>query len=433
MNQASQRLRVVTATCHHDTQIRKGSCLSLVPPFTRYLSKGSPEVYKIDQFYIGHLKEMPPPASLQQEWDDNFRLHLEEHLCQATMKLPKSMRDEEVITEVVLCMAGKRCQPSTVPSEPGAACPEDPVALNPTIWIFCGSRKCQKRIVKVLSKLTYLDSFLNKHCMETPHTSLHAPWPAAEQRPPQLQDHVNDLTLSLAIGNTHFIHNSMCGAEARFTIQTQDNILECYSTIGGLVMANGCLFALTTAHAIINGLRKSNLSIAANEVSSTSSVCDSDSSHESSSDEGLDVSADTSVASNTSKQVSSPTAPTTTQTIEGQWNELPLPRIMAYINHGTTIGDYSFPQQAPTMSDFALMDLKSVTAQSNQYFDPDHNVHVAISDHLPEHELLDGHVLICGRKPIRGYMLKGDASVILRGAVIRTKKVQVKIADGMLR
>lgn len=276
--------------------------------------------------------------------------------------------------------------------------------------------------------------------MEAPHASLHAPWPAAEEHPlqsPRLTRNFD--SVSFAIQHYTSDMKTICGARARFTIGTSNGIVERYSTIGGLVVVGNSLFAMTTAHTIVNCLLEEPHSASSSETESTSDVSsDPGSDCETSSDSGADPSID-SPSSPPARMIStvrpSIIAEKSRDTTEYIFKDSKLPKIVAYMNRCTINGDYSFPNQAPSTSDFALLDVGSIMQLSNKYCDPDRNSIWAISDHIPTCKLFGGDVWIitsCGDAPVKGYMLHGDASIILRGTVMRTKKIQVELASGKL-
>jgi len=408
--------------------------------YTEVRSKRCPEVYKVDKLYVGLLKELPPPILVQEKWDQEVLPDLERRLCQATSLLSKSMPDEEVITELVLCMAGKKCLPAYVTLKPGAICPKDPVALNPTVWIYCGSQKCKKRVSKAIRNLAYLTHFLDRFGMDSPHASLHAPWPAVEEQLPQSPRLTGNIdNVSFAIQDRTSSQKTICGARAKFTVETSNGIIERYSTIGGLIVVNNSLFAVTSAHAMMNCWREGHHSTSSGETESTSNVpSDAVSDCETSSDSEFDSSTDSpysSPARMTFMKRPSLEAKWTYGAKRCTWTDSQLPKIMAYMSQGSTEGDYSFPDPAPSTSDFALVDLGSVVQLSNEYLNPDLNTVVTISDHVPTIELLSGDVWIiasCDNVPVKGYLLEADASIILRGTVMRTKKIQVAFAGGTL-
>lgn len=435
----------ITIVSNGDTQSRGKHSPQSVRSYSKYLSKRCPDVYKVDKYYVGRLKELPPPSSVQGKWDEEVRPDLERHLCQATNMLSKSMPDEEVITEPVLCMAGKKCSPTSVPLEPGATCPKDPVALHPTIWIYCGGRKCKKQVSKAVSNLTYLQHFLKRFSMEAPHISLYAPWPAVREHSP-VSPHqslhqiapIPTNNISFAIQQMFSGQETICGARARFSIGISGGKVERYSTIGGLIVVDNSLFVMTSAHAIVNWLLANSRGIFSDETGSRSDMSTSaDSESDTSSDSGSATSIDSTISC--SGRVASPGSPlpearSLDAIEEGIWTDLGLPRIMAYMTHGTINGDYSFPYQAPSTSDFALAEVRTGASLLNEYYDPDDDSMTMITDHMPVQELSSEFVWIvtkCGNTPLKGYLLAGDACVILRGTVMRTKKIQIPVVGGM--
>jgi hypothetical protein len=104
------------------------------------------------------------------------------------------------------------------------------------------------------------------------------------------------------------------------------------------------------------------------------------------------------------------------------------------MSRGTTCGDYAFPNTTPDTSDFALIDPQYLLTLSNEYRLPGQDTTEIISDHLLTKDLFDGDVLIiasCDQAPIQGFLLEDDASVIIAGMIMRTKRVQTKQMDGM--
>jgi hypothetical protein len=446
--------------------------------YVLYLPKRSPDkMYKIDKLYVGLLREVPPPKNIQEKWDRDIVENLEKHLCQATATLPKAMRDEDVITELVLCMAGERCSTTAVVLDSDAKCPKSPIALRPTVWIHCGSKKCMKKVVECILKLPYLNHFLSKFHMGPPHISLHAPWPAASETPPhstslvgsdipafvsnhrrsqpsldsvtdqpQASSFVRDTReiegISLAIRCIPFQDMTpICGARIRFAIVTSDGrVIERYSTVGGIVKVRGSLFGLTTAHGITSGLR---------EMSSKTNVDEDedDLSDDSSSERGLDCqessgsNSDSEASDNypshsQSGASSSARAELTVRrdlVSEETWLELPLPQTVAYGAKGTTRLDYSFPDGAPDEADFALIDMNSIQGVMNGFHDPIKNINIPILQYYQTSELIGGEVLIvtaCGSAPAKGYLLEAKSSVIVKGRIIHTKKIQIDFGAG---
>ena len=435
----AQPFHRVDGTTRAEGQATTKDTSQTVQRYIEIRSKRCTEVYKVEKLYVGLLRELPPPSAVQDKWDQEVRPDLERHLCQATSMLPKSMRDEAIITEPVLCMAGKKCSPASVVMAPGATCPKDPIALKPTVWIHCGSKKCKRKVLGAIRNLAYLNHFLDRFCMEPPYASLHAPWPAAGERSldaPRLEEKAHKLSFAVQCPASGW--TTICGAKARFTIETPDGVIERYSTIGGLVVVENSRFGLTSAHAIMNNFLDRSYNASTEEIESTD---DFSSDSGSDSETGLDSGSETSSRSPCSFQA----RPTSTRSpsteahrvhgmAEGVWWELQLPKVLAYIGRGTTSGDYSFPDPAPNTSDFALIDVGSLQTLPNRFHDLDHEIVPDISEYIPTCELVKGEVWIiatCGDKPLKGYLLEGDASVVLRGTVMRTKKIQVAFAGGM--
>jgi hypothetical protein len=404
--------------------------------FTRIVSKRYADVYKIDKHYIGLLRELPPPSEVQNKWDQDIRPELENHLCQATRLLSKSMRDEEVITEPVLCMAGKKCSPSSVTMEPGVVCPKDPIALNPTLWIYCGSKKCKKKVSEAIRTLAYLRHFVERFNMDAPYTSLHAPWPAAKDNA-LFSDNTlgNYNSVSFSIQQSKLRTEVGCGVKAKFTIQASFGSIERHSIIGGYIMVDSSLFGLTSAHGIVNCLRdlSHNSSSASDEsknLSNESSEIDSDyvSSSGSESDASEDIKPFLATSNADAKRYPLPADKGYTA-LEDEWMTTSTPGIIAYMGHGTSAGDLSLPHAAPSTADFALVDVQSIGAPSNEYHDQSQGSSSVITDYLPTAQITSGDVWIIyshSAPALKGYLLEGNASIILRGTVIRTKKIQLK-------
>jgi hypothetical protein len=412
-----------------------------VQKYIEIRSKRCAEVYKVSKLYIGLLRELPPPTTVQEKWDLEVRPSLERHLCQATSILSKSLRDEEIITEAVLCMAGKKCSPESVLLASGATCPKYPIALKPAVWIHCGSKKCQKRVLGTIRNLAYLNHFLHKFCMEPPYVSLHAPWPAAGEHltdAPPGEEKVHKI--SFAVQRPPSGWTTICGAKVRFTVQTPDGIMERYSTLGGIIVVDNSLFGLTTAHGVVNYFLESPNSTSTDEIESTDNC---------SSDLGFDyeTSSDSESETSTSSSYSSPVQVTSIsrpiadayrlhEMVEDAWMELPLPKVAAYMGRGTISGDYSFRTPAPKTSDFTLIELGTLPALPTGFYDPVHETITDILDFIPTSDLVCGEVWIiatCCDKPLKGYLLEDDASIILRGTIMRTKKIQVAFPSGMLK
>jgi hypothetical protein len=111
--------------------------------------------------------------------------------------------------------------------------------------------------------------------------------------------------------------------------------------------------------------------------------------------------------------------------------------VLVYLDRGTTVGDYSLASltTASSQADFLLVDLEptNVGKQRNMMYDPEHAVFNQIDNHIRTHDLVHGEVhIIAGNngRSMRGQLLDGDASLILRGNIIRTRKIQVEFPGG---
>ncbi|KAF2010599.1 hypothetical protein BU24DRAFT_427715 [Aaosphaeria arxii CBS 175.79] len=416
----------------------------------------STSVFMIDKFHVGLLKDLPCPDDIQTEFDKTIRPDLENHIRQATMLLPSSLSDEKVMTEVVLCLAGKK---STLRSASGhfitLSSASGIATLKPTVWIFCGSRACRAKVRKSVQNLLYLEDFLLAYHVEGPHVSLHAPWPSAGETSSALL-HSTSMAFSIEVHpSDNSIHGNML--EARFVAFGQMNIYR--STIGGLIMVNEELFILTSAHAIVSAFRNfpnDFVGLSETENGEESSPEDSLTSSSESDDSETDwpparsgatpseMHPDRCQSSNLrSSRVPSaespryPSRPFIYDDYLLSHVMVAEPKILAYMGSGTTTGDYSFQDETNESSDFMLLDPGTMIQMMsrpdgkvplNQYNDPKQMHDVLISSHIEANQLSGGAVWILSNSqdsPTQGFLLKGDSSLILRGVVLRTRKIQV--------
>ncbi|KAF2681468.1 hypothetical protein K458DRAFT_457051 [Lentithecium fluviatile CBS 122367] len=374
--------------------------------FTEFRSKKSPEVHRVGKHYVGLLQQLPPPSLVQDEWDEHILPDLEKRLCKATKMLSMSLRDDQVTIECVLCMAGTKSSSKLVPVNSVARNLKDYIAIKPTVWIYCGGRRCRNRVLDTLPrvKLELLDRFLDKFSMDQPYVSLYAPWPAGEERlsqKPQLVEESNGVSFAILECTSGL--ETTCGTRARFTVQTPDTAYECFSTIGGLVTVD-----------LPSGMPSEVES--ASETSSES-----------------DDSASTRTTSFPPERIPSAGRPTKKVTGDGKpkgkWKNSQRPSIVAYMGRGTRDGNYSLPLSVPDTSDFALIDPRSIMQLSNKYQIPGERIPKAVSDFVRTKHLTKGKVWIIASSseaPLEGHMLAGDASIIVRGTVMRTKKIQMQ-------
>jgi hypothetical protein len=110
------------------------------------------------------------------------------------------------------------------------------------------------------------------------------------------------------------------------------------------------------------------------------------------------------------------------------WVELELPKVLVYLGWGITVGDYSLTSltTASNQADFLLVDLEPI--YTAEQLDRMYVVSNPVEDYIQTHDLVHGlvHIIAVNHGySVRGQLLDGDASLILRGKIIRTKKVQV--------
>jgi len=112
------------------------------------VSVDSPNLYRLDNgTYIGKLRWLPPPATVEATWSSTTRKRLITDLRPVLASLPKSLPRDETIIELELCMSGRIDAAS------------NQVILSPSIWIRCGSKRCRDEIQKAVADLSYLRAF----------------------------------------------------------------------------------------------------------------------------------------------------------------------------------------------------------------------------------------------------------------------------------
>ncbi|EAU34040.1 predicted protein [Aspergillus terreus NIH2624] len=136
----------------------------------------SSEVYRVGRYYVGVLKELPPPDIIYDEWNEHICGDLINHLLAVTDSLPNDIPDDHLIIEPVLCMAGKTKSMRLTTHERHA---RGKVMLEPMVWIHCGSRKCRRKVKETIHQARFLQNFLQRFGMAEAHIALEAPWPAA--------------------------------------------------------------------------------------------------------------------------------------------------------------------------------------------------------------------------------------------------------------
>jgi hypothetical protein len=102
------------------------------PEFDIVRSRSSNELHRTKSmtrvWYVGLLKNLPPPEDVSQKWE-SFLPILVEQLSVTTAKLDRKFSTARSTTEPILCMAGKECSPAHASNflPTGVDCPPDPV------------------------------------------------------------------------------------------------------------------------------------------------------------------------------------------------------------------------------------------------------------------------------------------------------------------
>lgn len=397
--------------------------LSQAQDHMQWYPKDSPKIYKSGKFYKGFIEEILPPKHIQQQWETQIFERLVGHLVQTTERLSNTiptLRSEETATEAELCMAGKR---STAFWRTGK---EESVGLSPTVWISCGGRKCREKVREEIVRLPYLNHFLSTHHMSAPHVSLGAPRPATSAESTNTELTTPDQNIESVKAVSFHVRSGpiVSGSKVMFTVHTSQGNHEHYSTIGGIIMTESTIFtaerkifALTTAHGVASEIAYRN-AIPKNDTSS-------DSTHDS----------ESSITDSDSDEAKDPTEITTIQAIEEEeeairlrlpfWTVLPFPSILAYLGSGTMMGDWKHPVAAPATSDFALFEVPPYCEKRN--FVRTNGSMIRLTGHLPQSELSAGKVHIIAdmyRDGIEGDLLDGESCIILKGIIMRTKKIR---------
>ncbi|CAN9248136.1 unnamed protein product [Alternaria alternata] len=185
--------------------------------------------------------------------------------------------------------------------------------------------------------------------------------------------------------------DSVCGTSARFTVESvsDDSTYESYTTIGGLVLVDGDLFAITTAHAITKHGIPDPQHIVTDRIDDSPVPRD------------LDML---------------------------EWKPSPFPNTFAYLGDAYVRG-VKVDRPLVDAADFALVEPQSFPKLGfNTYQLVDRSHFESVSDYTPTKELKSGDVTICtndDKLPMKGIMVEGDAPIIIKGAVIVTRMIEV--------
>ncbi|KAH4401338.1 hypothetical protein HBI81_223020 [Parastagonospora nodorum] len=309
--------------------------------------------------------------------------------------------------------------------------------MIPTVWIYCGSRKCKKKVDETILKIPYLQQFIRRFNLNPAHSSLHGPWPAASEAAPYTPFPEGDCLIVLDILPPSNGIQTACGLKARFTVLFNHQSATIDSTIGGTVVVDGRLYGLTTAHGIVNHIlnheRGSRPEEQEDEQEDEGEKGeDTEGSSEYESDDTSSGGSQYSVQEKTRLHAARSERDGFQDKKKPQDSiRLELPKVLRYLDRGTVVGDYSLTLRSPAtnQADFLLIDLEPAGPAAQRNFMHKQGGPLSILDHVPACDLVQGEVdIIAGNNghPVKGYLLRGDTSLILRGDVIRTRKIQVE-------
>jgi hypothetical protein len=213
------------------------------------------------------------------------------------------------------------------------------------------------------------------------------------------------------------------------------------STIGGIVVVDGRLCGLTTAHGIVNHIlnheRGSRLEEEQDEQEDEGEKGeDTEGSSEYESDDTSSGGSQYSVQEKTRLLAARSERDGFQDNKKPQDSiRLELPKVLRYLDRGTAVGDYSLTLRSPAtnQADFLLIDLEPAGPAAQRNVMHKQGGPLSIRDHVPAYDLVQGEVdIITGNNgyPVKGYLLRGDTSLILRGNLIRTRKIQVEHPGG---
>ncbi|KAI5369001.1 hypothetical protein J4E82_010196 [Alternaria postmessia] len=237
-------------------------------------------------------------------------------------------KSPDYLTAIILCMAG--------------LLEGTQVRLTPTIWISTGDTRSKSSIKNSISNATYLNKFLAKFQMREPHV----------------------------------------------TAASDGSTFQCYSTIGGLILVDDDLFAITTAHAITK-----------HGIPDPRHVV-------------MDETDDPLILRGSHLR---------------EWVPSPFPNTFAYLGDAYVRGT-KVDKPVVDAADFALVEPQSFPKLGNRYQVEGWSDFETVSGHTPTAELSSGDVTICTndyRVPMKGYMVEGDAPIIVGGVMMLTRMIEV--------
>ncbi|CAN9327861.1 unnamed protein product [Alternaria alternata] len=324
------------------------------------------ETFLVEGLYIGLLSRHQPPTEVREWFDDN-------RVCEMLKAHVKRKNKSTVyLTAIVLCMAGKL---------DGVE-----VMLTPTIWISGGDKKSKSSIKSSISNLSYLNRFLARFQMREPHVTVSGPEILSGVR---ISSGAGVHTFEIRAADESL--DSVCGTSARFTMEaaSDGSTFKSYTTIGGLILVDGDLFAITTAHAITKYAIPDPRHMVTDRTDDSPMLRD------------LDML---------------------------EWKPSPFPSTFAYLGDAYVRG-VKVDRPLVDAADFALVEPQSFPNLGfNTYQLKDRSHFESVSDYTPTSELKSGDVTICTNDdtlPMKGIMVKGDAPIIVGGVAMLTRMIEV--------
>ncbi|KAF2624942.1 hypothetical protein BU25DRAFT_441701 [Macroventuria anomochaeta] len=401
--QPPHNLRPLTTVCNKMANVQIGTLANpnanqalqdALRPIRLILPTDAKKLHRVQHYHIGLLRELPPPVIIQARWNSAVLRNLENSLRQATRPLVR-LADREVITEPVLCLAGRS---HALDALAGRLFGNAEVHLRPTVWIHCGSKTCREHVRRTLDNLNFLRDFLGLLGPESLFLSLNAPYPASGLSRPLLPLTSAAIdAMSLAIQSPLTADTTVCGAKVKCTVHTDLEKTTCYSTVGGLIVVNGELLALTTAHAFISKIRQSSAETdSADPRARNESIADNETGPETISqlERDFGMVKDLGKGFDLEQQERSNLGDIPWDDSEDssmRWLEIRRPEVFAYLGSGTATGAWNSLLAAPETSDFALLRGYSPYGKRlNRYRDAVQDQWIEITSHVLTSDLRAG-------------------------------------------
>lgn len=370
---------------------------------------------------MGKILECPPPAALSTQWQDEVRARLLADLVLVLQKLPSSLARHKTIVEPELCMLGTVSKTLRL------------VELKPTIVIRCGSKRCQRAILRAVLELDYLKAFSKNRIL-------------VHHQPPRLAGEKVDVALSTLNNLKGAVtakrvwvcrpsNSSACGLRVMTGSANQPQMC----TLGGLIRFDGTIYGLTTAHCMISATNA--------EDQQADAANDSDSESESESDIDLETEqclspsqsfTDTSLLNLNGTGIQDSTHRKDTVYAD-LWTQESQDWLVADLGpHNYAIGNPTSMENnvngISDAKDFALIKLpQEVAVLQNTYvkkasdWTSTHTV-TSISPPLNDkNDNISRHVtIVCSSENVReGYLLRGKHAFLERATLFSTRKIEL--------